>query len=39
MLAFSPSDYQAIFLSVKVAVIATLLSLPFGFAVAYVLTY
>lgn len=39
MLAFSPSDYQAIFLSVKVAVIATLLSLPFGFAVAYVMTY
>jgi len=39
MPAFSPSDYQAIFLSVKVAVIATLLSLPFGFAVAYVMTY
>jgi molybdate transport system permease protein len=39
MPAFSPSDYQAIFLSVKVAVIATLLSLPLGFAVAYVMTY
>lgn len=39
MAGFSPSDYSAIFLSVKVAVVATLLSLPFGFAVAYIMTY
>jgi molybdate transport system permease protein len=39
MTAFGPSDYLAILLSVKVAVVATLLSLPFGFAVAYVMTY
>ncbi len=39
MTIFSHSDYLAIFLSVKVAVVATLLSLPFGFAVAYVMTY
>ncbi|MEQ8162548.1 MAG: molybdate ABC transporter permease subunit, partial [Smithellaceae bacterium] len=39
MTGFSPSDYLAIFLSVKVASVATLLSLPFGFAVAYIMTY
>ena len=39
MTDFSPSDYLAIFLSVKVAVVATLISLPFGFAVAYIMTY
>jgi len=39
MTVFSPSDYLAIFLSVKVASVATLLSLPFGFAVAYIMTY
>jgi molybdate transport system permease protein len=39
MPGFSPTDYLAIFLSVKVAVVATLLSLPFGFAVAYIMTY
>ncbi len=39
MPGFSPSDYFAILLSVKVAVVATLLSLPFGFAVAYIMTY
>lgn len=39
MLGFSPSDYYAILLSLKVAVVATLLSLPFGFAVAYIMTY
>lgn len=39
MPGFSPSDYVAILLSVKVAVVATLLSLPFGFAVAYILTF
>jgi molybdate transport system permease protein len=36
---FTPADYWAIFLSLKVAVTATLLSLPFGFAVAYLMTY
>jgi molybdate transport system permease protein len=36
---FSPADYSAIFLSLKVAVVATLLSLPFGFAVAYLMTF
>ncbi len=39
MTVFSPSDYLAIILSVKVAAVATLLSLPFGFAVAYIMTY
>jgi len=38
-LGFTPDDYSAILLSVKVATVATLLSLPFGFAVAYVMTY
>lgn len=36
---FSHSDYLAILLSLKVAVVATLLSLPFGFAVAYLMTF
>lgn len=39
MTAFSSSDYFAILLSVKVAGVATLLSLPFGFAVAYIMTF
>lgn len=39
MTVFSPSDYLAILLSVKVASVATLLSLPFGFAIAYIMTY
>jgi len=39
MFAFTSTDYSAIFLSLKVAVIATLISLPFGFAVAYLMTY
>ena len=39
MLSFTPSDYSAILLSIRVAVVATLLSLPFGFAVAYLMTY
>ncbi|MBP1731558.1 MAG: ABC-type molybdate transport system, permease component [Deltaproteobacteria bacterium] len=38
-MGFTPDDYSAILLSVKVATVATLLSLPFGFAVAYVMTY
>ncbi|HNS14574.1 MAG TPA: molybdate ABC transporter permease subunit [Syntrophorhabdaceae bacterium] len=39
MPSFTPSDYSAILLSVRVAVVATLLSLPFGFIVAYLMTY
>jgi molybdate transport system permease protein len=39
MPAFTSSDYLAILLSVKVAVVATLLSLPFGFVAAYIMTY
>jgi len=39
MFGFTPADYSAMFLSLKVAVTATLLSLPFGFAVAYLMTY
>jgi molybdate transport system permease protein len=39
MPTFTPADYSAIFLSLKVAVTATLLSLPFGFAAAWFMTY
>lgn len=39
MLQFSPTEYQAIALSVKVAITATVISLPFGYAVAYVLVF
>jgi len=39
VLGFTPADYSAMYLSLKVAVTATLLSLPFGFAVAYLMTY
>ena len=39
MLEFSPSDYSAILLSVRVAVTATLISLPLAFAAAYVMTF
>jgi molybdate transport system permease protein len=39
MFGFTPADYSAILLSLKVAIVATLLSLPFGFAVAYLMTY
>jgi molybdate transport system permease protein len=39
MLSFAPADYDAIRLSAKVAVAATVVSLPFGFAVAYALNY
>ncbi|HEX8960616.1 MAG TPA: molybdate ABC transporter permease subunit [Geobacteraceae bacterium] len=39
MLSFTPADYDAIRISAKVAVVATVASLPFGFAVAYVLNY
>ena len=39
MLGFTPADYSAILLSVKVALVATVMSLPFGFAVAYLMTF
>jgi molybdate transport system permease protein len=39
MLTFSPADYEAIALSVKVAVTATFLSVPLGFLLSYILTY
>jgi molybdate transport system permease protein len=39
MLNFTPADYDAIFLSAKVAVTATLIALPFGFVAAYLLTF
>ena len=39
MLSLTPQDIQAIGLSIKVATTATVLSLPFGFAVAYLLVF
>jgi molybdate transport system permease protein len=39
MSGFTHADYSAILLSLKVASVATLLSLPFAFAVAYVMTF
>jgi len=39
MLSLSAAEYTAILLSLKVSVVATLLSLPLGFAMAYILTY
>jgi len=39
MLSLASTDYDAIRLSVQVAAAATLLSLPFGFAVAYLITF
>jgi molybdate transport system permease protein len=39
MISFTPADIDAIRLSAKVAVAATLVSLPFGFAAAYVMSY
>ena len=39
MLSLTPADYDAIRLSTQVAVAATLLSIPFGFAVAYLITF
>ena len=39
MLILTGADYDAIRLSIKVASAATLLSLPFGFAYAYVMTF
>ena len=39
MLSLSPADYDAIWLSGKVAAVAVVGSLPVGFAVAYLMTY
>ncbi len=39
MFGFSPSDWQAIELSARVALTATLVSLPFGLAAAYLLVF
>ncbi|WP_321393041.1 molybdate ABC transporter permease subunit [uncultured Desulfuromusa sp.] len=39
MLSLTPSDLQAIWLSFKVATTATLITLPVGFAVAWVLAF
>jgi molybdate transport system permease protein len=39
MLEFTPSDWQAMELSVRVAITATVISLPFGFAAAYLLVF
>jgi molybdate transport system permease protein len=39
MLTLSPQDMQAIWLSVRVAIAATILSVPFGFAAAYLLVF
>jgi len=39
MPGFTPTDYSAILLSLKVAIVATLISLPFGFSVAYLMTF
>jgi len=39
MLSLSPADYDAIWLSAKVAAVAVVGSLPVGFAVAYLMTY
>jgi len=39
VLNFTSYDYSAILLSLKVALTATLISLPFGFATAYLMTF
>lgn len=39
MISLSPTDYDAIRLSIEVATAATFLSLPFGFAFAYLFTF
>ena len=39
MTAFTSTEYAAILLSLKVATVATLVSLPFGFVLAYFMTY
>ena len=39
MFDFTSAEYMAILLSLKVATVATLLSLPLGFLIAYLMTY
>jgi len=39
MSLFTPSDYQAMALSARVAVTATVIAIPFGFAAAYLLVF
>lgn len=39
MTLFSPADFSAILLSLKVAAVSTMLALPFGFGVAYLLAF
>lgn len=39
MIDFSPNDIQAILLSVKVALAATIITVPFGFIVSYLLAF
>ncbi|HEX2770679.1 MAG TPA: molybdate ABC transporter permease subunit [Geobacteraceae bacterium] len=39
MLTITHADYEAIGLSIKVAITATILSLPLGFLLSYILTY
>jgi molybdate transport system permease protein len=39
MISLSSTDFDAIRLSLQVAVAATVLSVPFGFAVAYIITF
>ena len=39
MFSFTPQDVYAIWLSAKVAVAATIFSVPFGFAIAYLLVF
>jgi len=39
MISLAPADYDAIRLSIQVAIAATLLSLPFGFAAAYLISF
>jgi molybdate transport system permease protein len=36
---FSSLEYSAILLSLKISVVATMISLPFGFIVAYIMTF
>jgi molybdate transport system permease protein len=36
---FTSAEYMAILLSLKISIVATLVSLPFGFGIAYIMTY
>jgi molybdate transport system permease protein len=39
MIQFTSADFTAVLLSVKIAVTSTLISLPFGFTAAYIMTF